>query len=342
MIVWCRLSVVSVMVLFAHCGVALAHESRPLYVEITERGDSIYEVRWKSPPSVPQANSPRIVPPDGCELAGNTQSLARPAGRAELRLFRCPDGLNGASIGVAYPLFNPSVSTLVRVVWRSGQSVSVVAGPDRTHVVVPERETASRVAQDYLRLGIEHILEGVDHLLFVACLLFVAGTGRRILITVTGFTLAHSLTLALAALGLVRVPVPAVETAIALSIVFLAAEIARPKRDTITWRFPILVSASFGLLHGFGFAAVLGEIGLPESELVVALLFFNVGVEVGQLLFVLAAILLFAAAQQFVLRLRYISLTHWFAQDRFARPAAYAIGVVASYWMVERMTGLWV
>ncbi len=118
----------------------------------------------------------------------------------------------------------------------------------------------------------------------------IAGTWRRILITITGFTIAHSITLALSALGLVRVPIPAVEAAIALSIVFLAVEIVRGDKTSLTYRYPIAVSSSFGLLHGFGFAAVLGETGLPQTEIPAALLFFNVGVELGQIAFVLAVV----------------------------------------------------
>ena len=205
---------------------------------------------------------------------------------------------------------------------------------------VPDKESTASVAKQHLVLGIDHILKGYDHLLFVACLMFIAGTWRRILVTITGFTVAHSITLALAALDVVRVPVPPVEATIALSIVFLATEIARDRRDTLTWRFPIAVSGSFGLLHGFGFASVLGEIGLPQTEVPVALLFFNIGVEVGQVLFVAALIVaIFALNKLYIASRMKTSDAGDPTIQRFARPAAYVIGVLAAYWTIERISG---
>ncbi len=174
--------------------------------------------------------------------------------------------------------------------------------------------------------------EVYDHLLFVACLIFVARSLRRVLITITGFTIAHSITLALSTLEWVRVPAPPVEVVIALSIVFVAREIAREQRDTLTWRYPIAVSASFGLLHGFGFAAVLRSIGLPQIELPTALLFFNLGVEVGQIIFV-TGVLLVAFIGARVLRL---------GQYGDLRPleqlVAYGVGCVAVFWTFDRLS----
>jgi hypothetical protein len=194
--------------------------------------------------------------------------------------------------------------------------------------VIPASAQSQGVVVDFLELGIEHIWLGIDHLLFVAGLIFVARTWRRVLLTVTGFTLAHSLTLALAALDLVRLPVRAIEAAIALSIVFLAVEIVKGPRDTLTWRRPVAVAASFGLLHGFGFAAVLREIGLPTEGLVTALLAFNLGIEAGQALFAAMVMGLIALAGRFGVT------GHGGAAQRLA---GYAVGILASYWMVERL-----
>ena len=192
-----------------------------------------------------------------------------------------------------------------------------------------------QVAATYTRLGIEHILLGIDHLLFVACLLLVAGGGRRLLLTITGFTVAHSVTLALSALELVRLPVPPIEAAIALSIVFIAVEIARGKKNSLTYRYPIAVSSSFGLLHGFGFAAVLREIGLPQNEIPTALLCFNVGVEIGQIAFVGVLLLLMYAIKP-VLAMDVDGPVHASA-SRIRVSAAYLIGSVASYWLIARL-----
>jgi hydrogenase/urease accessory protein HupE len=196
------------------------------------------------------------------------------------------------------------------------------------------------VAAQYTLLGVRHILEGIDHLLFLVCLLMVARTPRRIAITITGFTLAHSVTLILSALDLVRVPVEPLEAAIALSIVFVATEIARGRRDVLTYRHPIAVSTSFGLLHGFGFAAVLNEIGLPQTELAASLLFFNVGVELGQLAFLAASLVVWTTSSAAARRVAAPST--WQARARAAEPsAAYLIGSTASFWMIDRVSRFW-
>ena len=173
--------------------------------------------------------------------------------------------------------------------------------------------------------------------------MLIAGLWRKILFTVTGFTIAHSITLALAALGVVRVPIAPVEAVIALYIVFLAVEIARKRRNTLTWRYPIAVAGSFGLLHGFGFASALKEIGLPQTELPIALLFFNLGVEVGQVVFVLAVASTAALALP---RMTALSSDGSFASTAANRqivvPTAYVVGTLATYWTIERVSGFFV
>jgi hydrogenase/urease accessory protein HupE len=307
---------------------AQAHESRPLYIEIIDRGADIISLSWRVPPTVDAGNFP-VVEIAACRpFASETNALeTRPtAGRGVLR---CPGGIDGKDLRVSYPAFNPAVSTLVRVNRTSGETQTILAGPKDSVIVLPDGETAAAVARDYFVLGISHIWSGFDHLLFVACLVLISGTLRRILITVTGFTIAHSVTLALSALDVVRVPIPPVEAVIALSIVFVATEIVRERRDTLTWRYPIAVSGSFGLLHGFGFASALGEIGLPQVEIPAALLFFNLGVEAGQVAFVLGLIAVVAIAGR--VQRTWPSWT--------ARAAAYPIGILAAYWTIERIAG---
>ena len=327
---------VSWMVLTA--SVAHAHESRPLYVEITEEEPLLFSVQWKTPPSVSSGNAPEVTLPSGCELV--TPKVPSGGRGVKRRTYLCAEDPSGRAIGVNYPIFNPSVSTLVRISWHSGQSHSLLGTPDETSLEIPARESLGGVAKQYLALGMRHILEGYDHLLFLVCLLLIAGTGRRILITITGFTIAHSITLALSALHIVQVPVAPVEAAIALSIVFLAVEIVRGDKESLTYRYPIAVASTFGLLHGFGFAAVLGEAGLPQTEIPAALLFFNVGVEVGQIVFVLGVILAYQA-------LRLLGST--ISQRPFSLedlrpleiPTAYVVGALASFWMIERVAGFW-
>ncbi|MGD8606455.1 MAG: HupE/UreJ family protein [Myxococcales bacterium] len=317
---------------------ACAHESRPLYVEVVEQAPLVFSLRWRAPPSVDAANAPQVSLAGGCVLAYDPQ--APQSAGAGYRTYRCKVDPAGTPLHIDYPLFNPSVSTLIRVSRLSGQRHSLVASPDETEIILPKVESFSSVARDYLKLGVAHILEGYDHLLFLTCLLLIAGTGRRILITITGFTIAHSITLALSALGLVRVPVAPVEAAIALSIVFLAVEIVRGDQSSLTYRYPIAVASSFGLLHGFGFAAVLGEAGLPQTEIPAALLFFNLGVEIGQILFVVGVIVLYQITRR-VGRLAGSGQVSIEALRPLQITAAYGVGIVASYWMIQRVATFW-
>ncbi len=179
----------------------------------------------------------------------------------------------------------------------------------------------------YALLGFEHILGGIDHLLFVACIVLIASSFTKLFWAVTGFTLAHSLTLCLSTLKVIHLPIPPIEAIIALSIIFLASEIAKQNRSGLSYRYPVAVSSSFGLLHGFGFASALMEIGLPDAEFPLALLFFNVGVEVGQLVFIAALILI----------MRIVTLLLKRNDQKLHVPISYCIGSIASMWLIERV-----
>jgi hypothetical protein len=309
-------------------SVAAAHESRPLHVELVEDEGGTVALRWRTPGSVPAANRPVVSLSAPCTAEGDEAG----SGAFRWRVYQCREGLAGAGLEVAWPRFRPSVTTLIRVERARGERHTEILPPGETRWTLPPDETRGRVAGSYFRLGARHILEGGDHLLFVACLLFIAATPRRVLVTVTGFTLAHSVTLALAALGFVRVPVPPVEAAIALSIVLLAREIVRDRREGLAWRRPVLVASSFGLLHGLGFASVLADVGLPQRELPTALLFFNLGVEAGQLFFVAAL----GAVALLLGRLRRRDASATLAPFRL--PVGYASGVLASLWLIERIS----
>lgn len=314
-----------------------AHESRPLYIEVSETEPLVFSIQWKIPPSVDVRNAPEVTMGDGCKPVTGP-GIGR--GSVRRQTYRCDADPAGSALRVVYPAFNPSVSSLVRIVRLSGETHSILASPRQTEVSIPEKESFGAVARDYLWLGVQHILGGYDHLLFLVCLMLIAGTGRRILITITGFTIAHSVTLVLSALGVVHVPIPPVEAAIALSIVFLAVEIVRGDPKSLTYRYPIAVSSSFGLLHGFGFAAVLGETGLPQTEITTALLFFNVGVEVGQIVFVVAVIAIYQAIRHIGSAFldRGISIA---GLRSLQTPAAYAVGMLAAFWLIERIASFW-
>ncbi len=319
------------------CRPAAADDARPLYVEITEVGPSRYRIGLRVPPSIPPFNHPSLILPHGCREQTSPgierSSTRRFDSGIAYRIYECDEGLSGRTLEIRYPLAQPTMATVVRMTLAGDRSHTVVLAPGQRHLQVPETETRSSVARDYLRLGIHHIWVGTDHLLFLVCLIVIAGSFGRILATITGFTVAHSLTLALSALDVVRLPVPPIEAVIALSVVFLASEVIKGRRANLTWRYPITVSSIFGLLHGLGFAAVLNEIGLPHTELVTGLLFFNLGVEVGQVLFAILVVM-------GILLLRRVarSLGNVDKLERRLHPAmGYGAGCLAAFWVIERV-----
>ena len=319
-----------------------AHDARPNYVQITETDPNTFSIMWKVPASMPGGALPYPTLPEGC--IADRQPAWQLTGAEYLgqQMFRCDAGLSGRIVGIEFPTINPSLSTLYKIRLANGEEHLRILKPSESEWTVPDEENRFAVATEYTWLGVEHIWIGIDHLLFVACLLFIARTPRRLLITITGFTVAHSITLALSALDLIRIPTPPVEAMIALSVVFMAWEIAKGNEESLTHRFPVVVAASFGLLHGFGFAAVLRDIGLPQTELPTALLFFNVGVEIGQILFVfalLAAFFIVRPAFVQVLRSARDSDMRW---SSLTMPASYLMGTVASYWLIDRIAGFWV
>jgi hydrogenase/urease accessory protein HupE len=238
------------------------------------------------------------------------------------------DDLRGRTVRIQ-GLEHTMTDALVRIAFADGSTWVQRLTPQQPQAVVPERQSGWAVAGTYLALGVEHILFGIDHLLFVLALILLTTGTWRLVKTVTAFTVAHSITLGLATLGFVHVPSKPVEAVIALSIVFVAVEIvrARERRSGLAARMPWIVAFTIGLLHGFGFAGALSEVGLPESHIPVALLFFNLGVEAGQLLFVAVALAGIGIARCL-----------WKVRPRWAELAPpYAIGGLASFWVIERI-----
>ena len=308
---------------------ARAHDSRPLFIELGEHSDGRIALNWKTPPSVAANNTPQITLTAPCSII---QHMQRQNGLEGAALYACAEGLSDATLSIAYPYYNPSLSTLVRIQFDSGESKSAILDPAQSTWVIPAQTSFSGVAASYLMIGVRHILSGLDHLLFLAGLLYIARTPRRVIVTVTGFTLAHSMTIFLTAFDIVRFSVPAVEAVIALSIVFLASEIARNNCASLAWRRPVLVAGGFGLVHGAGFAAALAEIGLPQTEKVGALLFFNLGVEAGQ--FGVIA-LIFGAAYA----ASHLKVLHLPKLDdiRLRNAYAYGLGTIAALWFFQRV-----
>ena len=245
----------SIILLLFSVATAHADEYRPAYLELTQTNESTFDMLWKVPAKGQRKRlSLYAVLPDDISTVSETRSAFIGGAYIERSSIARQGGLTGTEISIK-GLERVSTDVLVRIQRLDGTSETARLNATSTSFVVKGTPQFWGVVKTYLVFGIEHILEGFDHLLFVACLIFIAGTWRRILVTITGFTLAHSVTLTLAGLGLVRLPIPPIEAVIALSIVFLAREIALDRRDTLTWRYPIAVSATFGLLHGFGFAS---------------------------------------------------------------------------------------
>lgn len=319
------------LAMFLLPGYGQAHESRPGYLELIETGENVYTLTWKVPRRGDLILSLKPVLPDTCrDLAPATREIT-PGGLIVRRNLDCSAGdLRGREIRID-GLTGSITDVLARVTPSSGDTQTVILKPDAPSFVIAAEQTATDVFIAYLVLGTEHILFGIDHLLFVlGLLLLVKGVGRLVK-TITAFTLAHSLTLGAAALGVVNVPQAPVEAVIGLSILFLATELVKRQRGRtgLAERSPWLVALSFGLLHGFGFAGALAEIGLPQSAIPLALFSFNLGVEVGQLLFVFAALLVIALLRKLP--------DAWPAWVQFA--PAYGIGGMAAFWTIQRVAG---
>ena len=311
-------------------GTLDAHDSRPILIEIIGMVEDNYSIRLKAPASLPPGNLPEVLLPERCEPAG--EEVIGGGGLASyvrLRQVRCQGGLAEQALRIRYPILNPSLTTLMRMQTVSGVTITSLLTPEETEWIVPAEPTRLGVARDYALLGIRHILEGVDHLLFVLGLLLLVRGRWRLLKTITAFTVAHSITLATATLGYASAPLEPLNAAIALSILFLGPEILRSCRGgtSMTIRHPWVVAFAFGLLHGFGFASGLRATGLPTGEVAVSLLFFNIGVEAGQVGCVLVVVLLersFRALE-----------VNW---PRWAEAApGYAVGSLGAFWTIERI-----
>jgi hypothetical protein len=312
---------------------AQAHSFDPMLLDLRERDAGVYDVVWKTPPDA-GGGAGQLVPVFGanCRRTGTLSSASSAAdGLTVFRIDCGPEGLHGKTIGVAGLAGHPA-DVLVRIGWRDATTTTSVLRSGTDELVVPGTGAGAplgTVLRRYGGLGVEHILTGIDHLAFVLGLLLLVRGWWLLVETISAFTLAHTLTLALAVLGVVRLPPAPVEAMIALSIVLVAVEAMRPPdaEPTLAHRAPWLVAFLFGLMHGLGFAGALANLGLPPDHLPAALLAFNGGVEVGQLAFV--AVML---GPVWLVRRgpRWLQMV-----------PAYAIGGMAVAWTVERVVAFW-
>jgi len=307
---------------------AFAHEVRPAYLELRQTGPETYGALWKVPGLGDNLRLGLYVElPSGCTNTTEPRASMINNAVTERWTVKCADGLTGGAIHIA-GLAATTTDVLVRLERLDGTTQVTRLTPSAPSFVVEAAPRAVEVARTYTILGIEHILTGIDHLLFVLALLIITRGGWRLVKTVTAFTISHSLTLTAATLGFVHVPQRPVEAVIALSIVFVAAEIVRMHRGlpSITARAPWLVAFIFGLMHGLGFASGLSEAGLPAGHIPTALLFFSAGVEAGHVLFIGVVLFLFAQVR----RVR-IPFPRW-----AELVPAYGIGTIAMFWFIQR------
>jgi len=304
-----------------------AHEVRPAYLDLSEDRPGEFSVLWKTP----MVGEMRLAltPAFSGLVETLTPIAARRTGDAAVQTWRLrADHLRGQILRIE-GLEATLTDVLVRIAFADGSTWVERLTPQRPGSLIPARPGVWSVAGTYLGLGVEHILTGVDHLLFVLALLLLTTGTWRLVKTVTAFTVAHSITLGLATLGILHVSPKPVEAVIALSIVFVATEILHARRGQVglAARMPWIVAFAFGLLHGFGFAGALSEVGLPEGQIPVALLFFNVGVEAGQLLFITGVLAVAVGARR--------ARMAWPRWSELVPP--YAIGSVAMFWVIQRV-----
>ena len=306
---------------------ASAHEVRPAYLELREEKPGQFSVTWKTP----MLGDARLAlePEFSGDVKAITPMTTRKVPGAAVQTWTLrAQALRGQTVRIR-GLEGTMTDALVRMEFADGTSWTERLTPQQPTIVIPAQQGRFSVAGVYLKLGIEHILTGVDHLLFILALIIITRGGWKLVKTVTAFTVSHSITLTAATLGFVHVPQRPVEAVIALSIVFVACEIVHRRQGCsgLTERWPWIVALTFGLLHGLGFAGALSEVGLPQGHIPLALLFFSVGVEIGQLIFIAAVLSLVVVVQ----RVR-IPIPRW---GDFVPP--YAIGTVAMFWIIQRV-----
>ena len=310
--------------LFAH-----AHEVRPAYLEISEHSDGAIEVRWRQPVAGEYTLAINPVLSSGWLDGEPQQRYATSNSLIKIWDIKSPHPpLAGQTLWIR-GLDRTITDTLVRISYADGRRLSRIIKSTHPGMEIPGAHKASLSLPGYLQLGISHIWSGPDHLLYILGLILLITSLRSLVTTITAFTLAHSITLACATLGLVHLRPAPVEAVISLSIVYVAVELVKQRRGLadMATRSPWLIAFVFGLLHGFGFAGALRQAGLPEDSIAFPLFLFNVGIEAGQLLFVFMVLAVFRLLRYTPLRLR----------ERIFAFAPYVIGSIASFWLLQRL-----
>ena len=304
-----------------------AHEVRPALLQIKQTGTNEYDLVWKIPRKDDMLPVISPVFPSWFTITQKDTGVEAGSGALFTMKATASKDIHGMTISIS-GIQESLIDVLVYIELSNGEKYSLLLQPSKASATIPNASSFASTISTFFKLGVEHILLGIDHLLFVLALLLLAKGTRKLIGTVTAFTLAHSITLSLSALGFVGLPGPPVEAVIALSILFLAVELVHhyQGKKVTSASYPWIVAFVFGLLHGFGFASALADIGLPQKGVPLALAFFNIGVEAGQLLFIGVVFLLMAGIKK-------VKITKPSWQPYLA---PYAIGSVAAFWVIER------
>ncbi|MFT6955356.1 MAG: hypothetical protein ACJAYC_000349 [Halieaceae bacterium] len=319
-----------VLLLMTLCVVqfAQAHRFAPSLLKVIETASGQFNMVWKTPAQGTSNIPLRPTWPESCAVSNASPPQMEGTGKVSSWQLSCefgPEGLIGQQLGVS-GLGANQASAMLMITLLDGRIYQEVLSAAEAVFMVPAEPSTGEVMGDYSVLGMEHIWSGIDHLLFVFGLLLLVGGGSRLLWTITAFTFGHSITLSLVTLGYFNYPVALVEFTIALSIFLLAVELTRKGRSDFLWRQPWWLAGCFGLLHGMGFAGALAETGLPQDNVPLALLFFNIGIEIGQIAFIAAVMALWFVVRQ--------PLAPW--QDRLWPVPVYVLGSLSAMWCIER------
>lgn len=318
-----------IVLLYLATPAGSAHEVRPAYLEITEYASGSVHIRWRQPIIGDYTIAISPVLSSGWLDSDPQQVYTTDTSLIKSWTVPAPgQALAGQTIWIR-GLDRTITDTLVKIEFANGRELSQLLRAARPRMLIPAGKHTALALPQYLQLGIRHIWSGADHLLYILGLILLIGSLRSLVTTISAFTLAHSITLACSALGLVHLQSTPVEAVIALSIVYVAVEVIRLRRgqDSLAGRAPWLIALVFGLLHGFGFAGALRQIGLPENSMLRALFLFNVGIEIGQLLFLVLVVGILLLLKNRLPRL----------QAQLMHIAPYCIGCMASFWLVQRL-----
>jgi len=323
------------IILTSFGSLSLADALAPSMLELKEHGQGHISMKWKM--SLKKASTVKLTPvlSAGCERVLRSEQERDQVRHTQWDLYCESDSLVGKTISMQ-GLASSGASVLLKVHLRDGQFYQRILSSDNTSYEIPEAQSRLEIFSDYVAMGIKHLLVGVDHILFVTCLVLLVTARRKLIWVVSTFTLGHSVTLSLSTLGLVTISTALAEVFIAFSVLYAAAELLSENDKSLIRRYPALMAGVFGLLHGLGFASVLADVGVPQLHIPLSLFAFNVGIEIGQLIVILLLLVLAFLLRSFIGKLKSREVK---VGELKPRLPIYAVGCLSSLWFWERLLG---